>query len=565
MTLAPARAVRAPGAAQRANGLLLQGLGAGFRDRGLLGALERTQRRAEAAAVAGRVPGAAASPGTLRQFIRRVEPSFVFYRHVEVLIELLQLVVDGKIERLMVWMPPRHGKSELVSRLLPAYFLRCFPRYWAATSSYGAELAQGMSRRARGYYQADGGQLDMSSRAVNEWSTQQGGGSWATGVGGPATGRGYHLGIVDDPVKDAAQAQSPAYQRQARDWWDTVWSNRAEPGGRQIIVQTRWGNADLSGHVLKLEEEDPENWHVLDLAAIAVEPEARLPLPSTCTREPDWRQPGEPLCPERYPLGKLEKFRRRMPEQWWMSLFQQRPIVGDGTEFQKGWFRYYDRSRPIEGVLRTFLSIDCTFKDADTSDFVGITVWAQTPAGLFLLDLAKERLGFWATIGEIMRLHAKWKFRELVVEEAANGAAVIDTLKREGGPRGLIIHATRPAGGKVARARAAAPWYEHGWVFHPAGVPWLGLLEDQLLAFPNDDEDDLVDSTSQAILFVAGNGPMGVSRITHSRGAGANTPAPPDDAAHVAAPGGPLAKPIDKIEEDRSKAAKEAARRRLTI
>lgn len=464
----------------------------------------------------------AAEVGSLESFIRRVSPRFEFYRHVHVLVGLLQAVADGELTRLIIQAPPRHGKSQLTSRLFPGYYLRRHPERWVGLASYGAELADSLSREARQFFTEDGGPIDPASRAVNRWGTLDRGGMWAVGVAGATTGRGGHCLIVDDPVKDAAQADSAGYKAAMQDWWDATFSTRLEPGGAIVVIQTRWSLDDLTGFLLEKEDQtldagsEPERWHVVDLAAIATDPSEAMPLPSSCTREPDWRQPGEALCPERYPIEQLSKTRGNMAARWWLALYQQRPTAAGGTLFMRDWFRYYEpQTLDDSQIIRTIASIDCTFKGLSGSDYVAITVWSQAQAGMYLRDVVNLRLGFIETISTLHSVWYRWKFSELLVEDAANGPAVIDTLSRE--TTGYIIRSVRPLGGKEARANAAAPWYEQGKVWHPTGASWLQTYEDQLLGFPGAAHDDLVDSTTQVLNYVSGTGPMRVTTATWGR------------------------------------------------
>jgi predicted phage terminase large subunit-like protein len=461
--------------------------------------------------------------GSLGAFIRRVSPRFEFYRHVDVLVDRLQQVADGTINRLIIQAPPRHGKSQLTSRLFPAYYLRRHPERWVGLASYGAELADSLSREARQFFTQDGGPIDPASRAVNRWGTLDRGGMWAVGVAGATTGRGGHLLIVDDPVKDAGQADSAGYKAAMKDWWDATFSTRLEPGGSIVIIQTRWSLDDLTGFLLSKEDEaldngaEPERWHVVDLAAIALAPDEHTPLPACCSREPDWRQPGEALCPERYPIEQLEKTRGTMASRWWLALYQQQPTVAGGSLFQREWFRYYDPAQLDESqIVRTLASLDCTFKGTSSSDYVALTIWSQTPAGMYLREVVNQRLGFIDTVAMLTTIWRRWQFSELLVEDAANGPAVIDTLSRES--PGYLIRAVRPLGGKEARANAATPWYEQGRVWHPTGAGWLQPYEDQLLGFPGVAHDDMVDATTQALNYVAGTGPMRVSTASWGRG-----------------------------------------------
>ncbi len=270
------------------------------------------------------------------EFVSQVNPRFVRYPHVEKLAAVLQKVADGELSRLMVFMPPRHGKSELISRLFAAYYLYRYPARWVGITSYAAELAYTLSRNARENYTRAGGGLHPSAYAVRHWETGQGGGLWAAGVGGPITGKGFHCGIIDDPVKNAEEAHSETLRLKQWEWWQSTFLTREEPGAAIVVVQTRWHEDDLSGRILAHEEEEPENWHIVHYEAIK---EAERPAyPASCALEPDFRRPGEALAPARYPLEKLERIRRRVGDYFFGALYQQQPRVRDGGMFRREWF-----------------------------------------------------------------------------------------------------------------------------------------------------------------------------------------------------------------------------------
>jgi hypothetical protein len=206
-----------------------------------------------------------------------------------VLIDLLQQVADGQLSRLIVTCPPRLGKSLLVSKLFPAYFLQRYPHLFAAIASYSAELAYAHSREARHFYRVTGHLLARDSAAVGNWLTRQRGGCIAAGVDGPFTGKGYSLGIIDDPYKGPGDAASPALRQKLIDWLRSVWLTRAEPASvlgpdgseqpnlsAQVVVLTRWDHQDVIGWLYEQElGEAPQHWTVLDLPAIAEEPAER--------------------------------------------------------------------------------------------------------------------------------------------------------------------------------------------------------------------------------------------------------------------------------------------------
>uniref|UniRef100_A0A6M3XQ49 Putative terminase n=1 Tax=viral metagenome TaxID=1070528 RepID=A0A6M3XQ49_9ZZZZ len=269
-------------------------------------------------------------------FAKIVNPKFLPYRHNIMLAEHLEAVVAGDINRLMVFEPPRHGKSEQVSRILPAYFLFKHPDKWVGLTSYGASLATGMSRNAKSNYARVAGRVKSKAGqerkdGVEEWQTMVGGGMWAAGVGGAMTGKGFHLGIVDDPIKNAEEAFSNTIREKQKEWWESTFYTRAEPDAAIVLVQTRWHEEDLSGWLLEvMEKESPEHWTIINLPAIKDKHHYMWPV--TCNIVPDWRRDGEALCPERYDVVALRRLMHGEGGYFAEALYQQRPssVTGKG-------------------------------------------------------------------------------------------------------------------------------------------------------------------------------------------------------------------------------------------
>ncbi|EAQ68706.1 terminase-like family protein [Synechococcus sp. RS9909] len=499
-----------------------------------------------------------------RDFIRAAFPSFQFHRLSELLIDLLQQVADGQLTRLIVCCPPRHGKSQLVSRLFPAYWVSRHPELFCAIASYSGELAYAHSREARHYYRITGHALSKDSAAVGNWLTPQRGGCIAAGVKGPFTGKGYNLGIIDDPYKGPEDAKSALQRERLIDWLKSVWFTRAEPGltadgallpAAQVVVQTRWDHHDMTAWLLEQEaEENPEHWTVLNLPAIA-EPEAiSMQIPQTCTKVPDWRQPGEPLCPERVPLEVLQRIRTRLGSYWWNALYQQRPSPAEGLLFRKDWIQPPLPVAP--GQPRRYaplvLSCDLSFKEGKENDACGFALLgllepqrhlaadarrqglvlaanaaaAQgSPRGVSSTDTLAGRgaegggLDPWAEL----QIEALWAHRQrldlpgvikfllaslaslerqglrpnaVLIEDAANGPAVCQLLKRQ--VPGLI--AIPPKGSKASRAHAVAPLVEAGQVRFARKAD--SLIEELLAFSPRGGVDDQVDAFCQGVLWI---------------------------------------------------------------
>ena len=495
-----------------------------------------------------------------KDFILAAFPSFQFHRLSELLIDLLQQVADGKLTRLIVCTPPRHGKSQLVSRLFPAYWVSRHPQLFCAIASYSAELAYAHSREARHYYRLSGHALSKDSAAVGNWLTPQRGGCIAAGVRGPFTGKGYNLGIIDDPYKGPEDAKSALHRERLIDWLKSVWFTRAEPGqssdgqwlpAAQVVVQTRWDHQDMTAWLLAQEGqgpeggEHPEHWTVLNLPAIAEPISIAMPIPPTCTRVPDWRQPGEPLCPERVPLAVLQRIRTRLGSYWWNALYQQRPSPAEGLLFRKAWIQSPLPTAP--GQPRRYaplvLSCDLSFKDGKDNDACGFALLGLLEPQRHLavqarrqgLALATNAAGAqrpgphtpeaagaqdpWAEL----QIEALWAHRQrldlpgvikfllaslaslerqglrphaVLIEDAANGPAVCQLLRRQ--VPGLI--AITPKGSKASRAHAVAPLVEAGQVRFARKSD---SLVEELLAFsPRGGIDDQVDAFTQGVLWI---------------------------------------------------------------
>lgn len=450
---------------------------------------------------------------SFRNYVGKVSPRYRWYKHCEVLADILQQVADGKIKRLLVFTPPRHGKSETISRLFTAYFLHRYPERWVGLSSYSADLSNTLSRNARDNFRLAGNTIKADASGVQHWETGEGGGLWACGAGGPATGKGFHLGVVDDPIKNAEEAASEVIRAKLQDWWNSTWYTREEPwsdtdpNGAMIVVQTRWHEDDLAGWLLAEEkesddDEDRERWHIVNLPAIAETPQQDQ-FPSSCTLEPDWRQPGEALCPERRPIEKLRKIEKRIGGYFFDSLFQQRPTAREGEFFKM------NKLETVEAApanLRKCRAWDLGATKGGGAYTCGALIGVDDSTGIYYVcdverdqwsaDDAKAKLRSAAVIdGKSVAVH-------LPQDPGQAGKAQAEQLVRFMAPFNVVAEPV--TGSKETRAFGFAAQWNAGNVKLVKG-DWNKAFKEEYRQFPRGKFKDQVDSGSDGFNYLAAN------------------------------------------------------------
>lgn len=448
---------------------------------------------------------------SFREFVSLVHPRYQWYRHCEELAEVLQQVADGAITRLMVFLPPRHSKSETVSRLFSAYYVYRHPDRFVGLASYAAGLASTLSRAARDRYRMGAGTVRDDVRAVEHWETTRGGGMWAAGVGGPITGKGCHLGIIDDPLKNDLEAASETIREHHKEWYRSTFSSRLEPDAALIVVQTRWHEDDLAGYLLSQEygeDADHENWTIVHLPAIA---EDELPdYPANCPVHPDWRATGEALCPERYNEAALRRKERTSGPYFWAALYQQRPAPRSGGMFGREWFE-------IVGVL----PVGCTgvryWDKAGTAGGTGArtagVLMARAPDGAYyVIDVIADRLGSTEREALIKQTAILDRQRTGIVirvwleqEPGSGGKESAENTVRMLAAEGIVAEAETVRGDKTLRAEPLASMARVKNVRLVRGTWNAGFLEE-LATFPNGKLKDKVDAASGAFNKLAQTG-----------------------------------------------------------
>ena len=416
-------------------------------------------------------------------------------RHLDLVCRELENVISGDTKRLMLFLPPRHGKSMCVTETFPSYFLGKNPGKRVVELSYGDELAQRFGKLNRDKVEEFGAPVfGVRMSSVQATKTNWGiegtdGGMISVGIGGSITGYGADLLIIDDPIKNRQEAESKTYRERLWDEYQSTVATRLHAGGSIIIILTRWHEDDLAARLLNPEYGKVEDWKVISLPALCEDP----------ATDQLGRQEGEAL----WPLGGYD-------EEWaaqkkesvgtyaWNSLYQQHPSPSAGGLFKRAWWKYW--KEPPSDLFDYVQSWDCTFKDIDKADYVVGQVWGRSkanPANRYLLDQVRGRMSFTETLNAMRQLSGKWpQTTRKLVEDKANGTAVMDVLRKE--IAGLIP--VEPMGGKVVRAQAVTATVEAGNVFipDPSVAPWVMDFVEELASFPSGANDDQVDAMTQA-------------------------------------------------------------------
>jgi len=404
-------------------------------------------------------------------------------------------VANRESPRLILCLPPRHGKSTLLCQRLPVWHLGRNPDHEIVLATYGQALADDHSRAARRIRSSavEWGVWDhLAPRkegkdTASEWETTRGTVK-VVGVGGPLTGRGAHLLVIDDPLKDSEEAGSATIRRKVWEWYTTTAYTRLAPGGGVLVCMTRWHEADLVGRLLSDQKSGGDKWEVVRYPAVAEEKETH-------------RDIGEALHENRYSLDRLEAIQAAIGSRAWASLYQQRPTSAEGEVFKREWFQTYRADPLTQSKLcdEIAISVDCAFRASKHSDFVVLQVWGKRGAFRYLLDQVRARMELPATQAALRNLSAKWPRADLkLIEGKANGDALIQTMRGE--ITGLI--GWDPRASKEARAQTAAVQFESSqvWLPSPQDAPWIGDYCEELAGFPHAAHDDQVDATSQILL-----------------------------------------------------------------
>ena len=430
--------------------------------------------------------------GTLLDYAQHLQGSYMTPRHITYLAEKLEAVERGEITRLAISMPPRHGKSELTSNYFASWFLGRNPDKYVIFSTYAQELADDFGRKVRNTIRDERyGQvfpdvkLDDTSQSARRFGTSQAGSYFAVGAGGAITGRGAHLLIVDDIIKGREDADSAAIRRSVIDWYKSVAYTRLMPGGRIVIVGTRWHEADLLGFVL--EEATHEHWEVINLPAMANDDDLL------------GREPGEALWSDQFPLERLIEIKKTVGSREWASLFQQSPAAEEGNIFKRHWWQFWDGREPpvCDYIIQSY---DTAFSASRDADYTAIQTWGvfaqdRKPC-VVLLSCLNERLEYPQLRERAVELYKSWRPDTVLIEKKASGQSLLQDLRRSGIP----VTDYTPDRDKIARAHSVAPLLEAGHIYLPKGKFWADDFLNQCSSFPNSRRKDMVDAFTQAMI-----------------------------------------------------------------
>jgi predicted phage terminase large subunit-like protein len=434
-------------------------------------------------------------------------------KHLDVLDETLMKVSTGELKRVIVTMPPRHGKSERVSKKFPAWHVGRNPGDEMILASYSVDLSRGFSRIARDTLTANVDVFDVKVDPNNQSAESWGidgyrGGVTAAGVGGPITGKGARIAIIDDPVKNAEEANSEVMREKVWDWYTSTLYTRLTPDGRIIVVMTRWHEDDLVGRLLKKEADEiregthkGERWTVINFPALA--------------ESDDYlgRKEGEPLWPEfGFDTARLEQIKSDVGSYVFNALYQQRPSAAGGTIFKREYFRYFReevignqpyiivKNGDIEKRYRkhelwAFQTVDTANSEKTINDPFVVSTWYVTPQrDLLLYDVYRTHITGPDQKPLMRQMLNRFRPRFQAIEDKTFGTNLIQEMKREG----LTVRPIKVDKDKVTRSLVIAARYEVGMVYHREDAAWLTDYEDELLSFPRGKHDDQVDTASMA-------------------------------------------------------------------
>lgn len=425
-------------------------------------------------------------------------PGYRDAAHHRLIAKHLEAVERGEITRLMINMPPRHGKTMLASEFFPAWYIGRNPDKYVVVATYNQEFADDLGRKVKNQIEDESyakifpgvGLADDSKSAKRFHIRKTGGGVWvkdggiehattqrgafyAVGVGGPLTGRGAHLLLIDDPVKNREEAESEVMRRRTKDWYTSTAYTRLMPGGAIVLIQTRWHESDLSGWLQA--EHKHEGWVVLNLPAISDD--------------------GKPLWPEQYDLDALERIKRALPARDWSALYQQRPSPDTGDYFKREWIIPVQHIPPRE-EMAIYGASDYAVTSKGGDYTVHVILGIAKDGRMYLLDVWRQQASSDVWVDAFCALVRKWKpigwAEETGQIKSGVGPFLVKRMIETNSFVAREQFATR--GDKSVRAQSIRGRMAMQGLHVPADAPWLSDLISEMMTFPVGVHDDAVDA-----------------------------------------------------------------------
>lgn len=404
-------------------------------------------------------------------------------------LEHIEAFGDRDYKVLLVFVPPRHGKSELCSIGFPAWYLGRNPEKEIITVSYSAELAQDFGSKTRSIVSGEAYPLIFNvslkedEQAKAKWRTNKGGSYTSVGVGGAITGRGANILLFDDPIKNREEAESEVYREKVWQFFTSTAFTRLEPGGVVVVILTRWHVDDLAGRILN-NAELSKRCKIIHFPAIATGREVR-------------RETGEALWPERFNIDALNEIKNTVGPYDWQSLYQGSPVLTENQEFKPQWFKYIPQSQVDAQSVRRFLSVDTAMSLKAQADFTGFCDNAVTAQNFWNLKSWRMKLGPEELVDAIFNLHKRNNYEAIGIEKTTFTQGLKPYLDMEQRRRNTflpIVELSHNQTNKEIRIRGLIPRYASGSIFHIEGE--CGELEEEMFQFPMGLHDDVLDATA---------------------------------------------------------------------
>ena len=425
-------------------------------------------------------------------FVQHVYPGYKIGPHHRKLAKIFEDIAAGKKKRVVVNIAPRHGKSELISYLAPAWFLGKYPQKKIIMASHTADLAVNFGRRVRNLVGSESYkdifpqvELQADSKSASRWGTNFNGEYFAIGVGGALAGRGADLFIIDDPHSEQEAKQGrPDVFLPAWEWFQSGPIQRLMPGGAIIVVMTRWSKLDLTGQIINhmVKNEDAEEWEIVEFPAILDD--------------------NTPLWPEFWTIEELLAKKASLDVRYWNAQYLQNPVSEEGALIKREWWNIWEGERPPECEF-IIMSLDAAQETNNRADYNALTTWGVffneevNNYNIILLNAIKQRLEFPELKRLVLEEYQEWEPDAFMVEKKSNGAALYQEMRRMGVPVGEFT----PGKGqdKTSRVNAVSDLFASGIVWAP-DRRWAKEVIEECNDFPSGANDDLVDSTTLALM-----------------------------------------------------------------